>query len=275
MNAARSGSRDKPLRGHITDAAHNVAGMEKIVNPATRLNVTLLLRGIVCKARKARLESRHGEIHKCADLRNDKPTLRGNQMQGHGGVLVVREKDLQLALRKLLRNMVREKSGDAASFDGRGDGATNAIHYKAWRELNRARDRGSLRRRKGPGIDSKVSHRNDLVLCKISGLFDFRLRGQIARRCRYDAPNLAQPHRHMCGIRQMGNSQSNIYALVDKANRPVQEKQPNRHGRKGIHEGVQDRTQDVFTRRNWSRYGQHAARSRSLARCNKVSFFEI
>src|SRR5216684_2376469 len=103
MNAARSGSRDKPLRGH-----NNVAGMEKIVNPATRLNVTLLLRGIVCTARKARLESRHGEIHKCADLRNDKPTLRGNQMQGHGGVLVVREKDLQLALRKLLRNMVRE-----------------------------------------------------------------------------------------------------------------------------------------------------------------------
>jgi hypothetical protein len=91
VNAARSGSRDKPLLGHINDAAHNVAGMEKIVNPATRLSVTLLLRGIVCKARKARLESRYGEIHKCADLRNDKSTLMGNQLQWHGGVLVARE----------------------------------------------------------------------------------------------------------------------------------------------------------------------------------------
>jgi hypothetical protein len=78
MNAARSGSRDKPLRGIINDAAHNVACTEKIVNPATRLNVALLLRGIVGKARKTRLEPRHGEIHKCTDLRNGKPALRGN-----------------------------------------------------------------------------------------------------------------------------------------------------------------------------------------------------
>jgi len=120
-----------------------------------------------------------------------------------------------------------------------------------------------------------VSHCNDLVLCKISGLFDFRMRGQIARRRRYDTPNLAQPDRHVRGIRQMGNSQSDIDALIDKANRPIQKEQSDRNGRIGVHKGVQNRTQDVFTCRNWSRYCQRAARRRSLTRRNKISFFEI
>ena len=65
-----------------------------------------------------RPEARHGEIHECADLRNGKPTLWRNEVQGHRGVLVVREKDLQLAFRKLLSNVIGEKSGDAASFHG-------------------------------------------------------------------------------------------------------------------------------------------------------------
>ena len=79
-----------------------------------------------------RLEARHGEIHECADLRNGKPTLRGNEMHGHRGVLVLRQKDLQSGLRKLLSNMIAEKPGDAAPFDGRGNGATNTIHHEAW-----------------------------------------------------------------------------------------------------------------------------------------------
>ena len=65
-----------------------------------------------------RLEARHGKLHECADLRNGKPTLWGNKMQGHRGVLVVREKDLQGGLRKLLGNVIAENPGDAASFDG-------------------------------------------------------------------------------------------------------------------------------------------------------------
>ena len=85
---------------------------------ATRLNAALLLRGVACKARKMRLEARHGEIDKCADFWNGKPTLRRNQMQGHCGVFIVREYDLQGGLRNLFSNVIREKSGDAASFDG-------------------------------------------------------------------------------------------------------------------------------------------------------------
>ena len=65
-----------------------------------------------------RLEARHGEIHECADLRNGKATLRGNEVHGHRGVLVVRQKDLQRGLRKLLGNVIGEKSGDAACLDG-------------------------------------------------------------------------------------------------------------------------------------------------------------
>ena len=65
-----------------------------------------------------RFEARRGEIHECADLRNRKPTLWGNEVQGHRGVLVVREKDLQLAFRKLPSDVIRKKSGDAASIDG-------------------------------------------------------------------------------------------------------------------------------------------------------------
>jgi hypothetical protein len=119
MSAARSGFRDKPLlRGPASDAAHDVAGMDKIVNLATRLHAAFLLRGVACKARKMRLEAGHGEIHKCADLRNGKPTLWGDEVQGHRGVLVVGEKDLQRGLRELFSNMIGEKSGDAASFDG-------------------------------------------------------------------------------------------------------------------------------------------------------------
>jgi len=126
-------------------------------------------------------------------LRNGKPALWGNEVQGHRGVLVMREQDLQRGLRKLLGNVIREKPGDAASFDRRGNGAANAIHHKAWRELKPSEGSMIPSPRKAPGIDSKVSHRNDLVLCKISGLFDFRMRGQIARRCRDDTPDLAQP----------------------------------------------------------------------------------
>ena len=55
-----------------------------------------------------RLEARHGEIHECADLRNGKPTLWRNEVYGHRGVLVVREKDLQRALRKLLSDVIGE-----------------------------------------------------------------------------------------------------------------------------------------------------------------------
>ena len=65
-----------------------------------------------------RLEAGHGEIHECADLRNGKPTLRGNEVQGDRGVLVLCEKDSQPALRELLGNVVGEQSGDATSFDG-------------------------------------------------------------------------------------------------------------------------------------------------------------
>jgi len=65
-----------------------------------------------------RLEARHGEIRECPDLRNGKPTLRGDEVHGHRGVLVLREEDLQRGLRDLLSDMIREKSGDAASFDG-------------------------------------------------------------------------------------------------------------------------------------------------------------
>ena len=117
MNAARSRSRDKPLHGLINDPAHDIAG-DAARYLATRLNAALLLRAIACKARKMRFEARHGEIHECADLRNGKPTLWRNKVQGHRGGLVAREKDLQPALRKLLSNVVGEQSGDATSFNG-------------------------------------------------------------------------------------------------------------------------------------------------------------
>jgi hypothetical protein len=85
---------------------------------ATLLNAVLLPRCVACKARKMRLEARHGEIRECADFRNGKPTLWGNEVHGHRGVLVVRQNDLQRGLRKLLGNVIREQPGDAASFDG-------------------------------------------------------------------------------------------------------------------------------------------------------------
>ena len=73
----------------------------------------------------------------------------------------------------------------------------------------------------------------------------------------------------------MGNSQGNIDALVDKVDRPVQQEQSDRNGRIGVHEGVQNRTQDVLTCRNGSRYGQRPARSRSLTRSDEIGFVEI
>ena len=65
-----------------------------------------------------RPEAGYGEIHECADLRNGKPTLWGNKVHRHCGVLLMLENDLQLALRKLLGNVIGEKSSDAASFHG-------------------------------------------------------------------------------------------------------------------------------------------------------------
>ena len=65
-----------------------------------------------------RLEARHGEIHECADLRNGKPTLWRDEMEGHRRVLIVREEDLQRALRKVLSDVIGKQPSDAASFDG-------------------------------------------------------------------------------------------------------------------------------------------------------------
>jgi hypothetical protein len=78
----------------------------------------LLPRGIARKAEEVRLEARHSEIDECADLRNGKPTLWRDEMEGHRRVLIVREKDLQRALRKVLSDMIGKQSRDAASFDG-------------------------------------------------------------------------------------------------------------------------------------------------------------
>jgi hypothetical protein len=55
----------------------------------TGFNTAMMGRGIACKARKMRLEARHRKIHECTDLRNGKPALRGNEVQGHRGVLVL------------------------------------------------------------------------------------------------------------------------------------------------------------------------------------------
>ena len=80
-----------PRRGWRSPAKyrrqHPLAGRHLF---ATRLKAALLRRGIVGKARKMRLEARHGEIHECADLWNGKPTLRGNEVHGHCSVLVLR-----------------------------------------------------------------------------------------------------------------------------------------------------------------------------------------
>src|ERR1700730_8949819 len=105
MDATQSGSRGRPLGGLTNDAAHDVAGMGKIVDPATPLKAALLPRDVACKARKMRLEARHGKIRECADLRNGKPTLWGNEVQRHRGGLVLREDNLQQASRNLRRNM--------------------------------------------------------------------------------------------------------------------------------------------------------------------------
>jgi hypothetical protein len=86
--------------------------------PVSRFNAALLLRGVARKAIKMRFEARRSEIGECPNLRNGKPTLWGNEMHGHRERLVTREKDLQLALRELLGNVVREKSGDATPFHG-------------------------------------------------------------------------------------------------------------------------------------------------------------
>src|SRR5713226_8067915 len=57
---------------------YNVA--DAALCPVRRLNTALLPRGVACKAREMRFEARRGEIHECADLRNRKPTLWGNEV---------------------------------------------------------------------------------------------------------------------------------------------------------------------------------------------------
>src|SRR5580700_8229992 len=109
------------MTGPNLPTGYNLASplpLSSVCIPSMRLKAALLPRGIVGKARKMRLETRHGEIHECPDLRNGQPALRGNEVHGHCGVLVLREKDLQRGLRNLLSNMIGKKSGDAASIDG-------------------------------------------------------------------------------------------------------------------------------------------------------------
>ena len=83
-----------------------------------------------------RFEAGHCEIHKCTDLWNRKPTLRSNEVQWHGGLLVLCEQDLQRSLRALLSNVIRKQPGDPASFGGRRNRGPNAVYHEARRKLN-------------------------------------------------------------------------------------------------------------------------------------------
>jgi hypothetical protein len=66
------------MTGPNLPTGYNLASplpLSSVCIPSMRLKAALLPREIVGKARKMRLETRHGEIHECPDLRTWRHTI--------------------------------------------------------------------------------------------------------------------------------------------------------------------------------------------------------
>ena len=71
-----------------------------------------------------------------------------------------------------------------------------------------------------------MRHRDDPVLGKIGRLPNDRMPCKIARRCRDDAADLAEPDRDEVGIRKMRDAQRGVEAFVDQVDLAVEQIEP-------------------------------------------------
>src|SRR6516164_7478613 len=105
--------------------------------------------------------------------------------------------------------------------------------------------------RKTPGVLAEMRHRNDLMLYQIGWLVNDWVPEKIPGRSRDHATNFAEADRNETRIRQMSDPQRDIDAFVDQIHLSVDEKQPDRHCRIFVHEGVDHRSYQVFPGDDW------------------------
>ena len=118
---------------------------------------------------------------------------------------------------------------------------------------------------KAPRIRPRMRQGNDPVLCQVGGLHDARMRRQIAGRRHDDPANLADVMRDKRGIGQVRDAQGQVHPLVDQVHRPFQHVHAHGDGRIFIHEGIDDRPENLHPGEHGRGNHQRAARYRPLA----------
>ncbi len=120
-----------------------------------------------------------------------------------------------------------------------------------------------------------MGHCDDLVFRKISHFTDHRVSREISWGSRDNAANLAKADRDEARVREMRNAERHVDALIDQVHGPVEKIELHRHCLVFVHEGVDERSQDVFARDHRRGKGQRAPRRRPFTGRNNVGFLEI
>ena len=120
-----------------------------------------------------------------------------------------------------------------------------------------------------------MGHRDDPVLCQIGRFADDGMPRQISRRRRDHAANFADADRDEVRIGEMRDAERDVDALVDQIHRPVEQDEPRRHRLIFVHEGFEDRPQNIFAGDDGRGQGQRAARRRAFAAGDEIGLLEF
>ena len=113
-------------------------------------------------------------------------------------------------------------------------------------------------------------------LARSAGSLMTRVIGEVAGRGDHDASDIAaEADGDERGVRQMGDAQRDIDALIDQVDGPVQQEEANRDGRIEIEKVVDDRPQHLFPGDRRRRNGQYPARGRAFAGREHVGLLEL
>jgi hypothetical protein len=120
-----------------------------------------------------------------------------------------------------------------------------------------------------------MRHRNDLMLRQIRRLVDDRMSRKIRGRRRDHTTNFAEADRNETRIRKVGNPQRDVDAFVDQIHLTIDEKQPDRHRRIFVHEGIDHRPYQVFPGDDGRGQRQDPAGRRAFAAGRNIRFLEV
>src|SRR3954453_9806294 len=101
--------------------------------------------------------------------------------------------------------MIGEQARQSMTFARRRHGSFDGVYDETRSERYRTRHGGTFERRKTPRMETKVRHRNELMLRQVGRLGNARMRRKIPGRCGDHPADLTQSDRYVPRIRQVSN----------------------------------------------------------------------